>query len=178
MSALEQPYKPHRPPLEDLDPLTDEQRAQFLEILTTNPGIGNIAALRRLELVNPHGYAPTRGQLRRLLEAEEDLAEEAREARGHVWAEIEDGMWQVAKDPDHKDWRHIVQMLAFAHGGRAFRKNAQLEVEHSGNVTVEHERRLTLDDLAAFARTVPGYVESTSEELPAPRAILPAPEDG
>lgn len=177
MSALEQPYKPHRPPLEDLDPLTDEQRAQFLEILTANPGIGNIAALRRLELANPRGYTPTRGQLRRLLEAEEDLADEAREARGHVWAQIEDGMWKVARDPDHKDWRHIVQMLAFAHGGRAFRKNASVEVEHTGNVTVEHERRLTLDDVVAFAEQVTGSRGGAGGVVPAARALLPAPED-
>jgi len=160
-----------------LEPLTDEQRAAFLAAVKKNPKAGNIAALKQLDLVNSNGFSPTRGQLRRLLESEEDLEQEAMEARGHVWAKVESVVWEVAQDKDHPKWDRAAQMLGFARGGPAFGRHDRVEVEHTGVVVVEHERRLTLGDVAALARELAGSGGGVGGVVPVAREILAAPED-
>lgn len=157
MSALEQPaYKPHRPPLDNLEPLTPEQRQRFLDAVKANPKAGNIATLRTLELVNPNGYTPTRGQLRRLLEADEDLEAEAREVRGHVWQKVEAVVWEVALDKDHPKWDKAMTLIGAADGGRRFvpRGRMDVAVEHGGSVDVNNP-----DVAQAIERFTAGVVQ-------------------
>lgn len=57
--------------------ITDKQRSRFLELLHADPQTGTVKALREA------GVEGSRGQIRRLLNEDPDLAAEAREARGY-----------------------------------------------------------------------------------------------
>lgn len=63
-------------PVEQPPIVTAEQRAALVDLLAAEPGIGTVAALRRV------GVEGTKGQLRALVKQDDNLAEELHEARG------------------------------------------------------------------------------------------------
>lgn len=99
--------------------LTDEQRRAFLDHVAANKTVGNVAALRAV------GVQGTRGKLRQLVG--EDLAADAREARGWSLTKVEQTAWDVATDPEHPAWdRANARILKAYHP--AFRDAGRVEL--------------------------------------------------
>lgn len=108
--------------------LTDEQRAAFLAAIQADKTIGNTAALRQA------GVEGTKGQLRSFID--DDLAEQAREARGWNIRAVENVDWEVALDKDHPSGDRARSRLLKAYGGQQFRDQAT--VEHTGQLEVSN----------------------------------------
>lgn len=148
-----------------------EQRETFLGLLRENKSLGLERALREA------GVAGTKGQLSAWLAQDSEIAEQARLARGWNLNSVEGVVWEVALDSDHKHWdRASTRVLKAYHP--AYRDVATVEHEHVGTVTVEHERRLTLNDVVGLARELAGSGDGVVDVVPATRTLLPAPEDG
>lgn len=132
--------------------LTDEQKVAFIAVIahTTEQGetIGNEAALRLI------GVTGSKTSVRASIDDELKLA--AKLARGWDLTRVKDARWGVAVDTKHKDWEKANYSLLRAYGGPEWRDEGTLSIEHGGLVRVEHERRLTLADVAAFARSLDG----------------------
>lgn len=99
------------------------------------------------------------------------LGREAREAiannRGEKWALDDDAPPQI----------RLAYLKAESSRYRQG-DTSNVEVNHGGVVTVEHERRLTIGDLAAYARSLDGPVDRPVGELPAARPLLAEPAEG
>lgn len=70
--------------------LTPARRRRLLELVRGNRQLGNVAALRQV------GLRGTRGELRKLLDGDVDLAEELREARGYGNTQIRNELFRRA----------------------------------------------------------------------------------
>lgn len=111
----------------ELEPvaLTDAQRGKFLDVLRADKYIGNVAALRAA------GVQGTKRDLRDLID--DELLEQAREARGWSLLKVENCTWEVATNPEHPSWdRANARVLKAYHP--AYRDQARVDVNHSGEV--------------------------------------------
>jgi hypothetical protein len=82
----------YKPALHDDDgpppEITDEQRTRFLELIREDPTVGNVPALRQV------GVEGRKSALRALLDADEELVDDARRARGGDDAQIRNAIVQ------------------------------------------------------------------------------------
>ena len=155
----------------DVIELSDEQRFAILEFFAATPDGGYKAALQSI------GIRATKAEARALLHGDEELREARFKAMGLDERSLFKQLGEIAGSESHKDqFRAVTWGLNAIH---RWHENAGVEVDvsHSGNVTVEHERRLTLDDVIGFARKLEGSGDVAGGELPAACPLLPAPED-
>lgn len=141
------------------DPLTPEQRQAFLDVLREHTTIGTIRALRQV------GIKGSKGQLHALID--EDLEEQAREARGWNIRAVEATTWLVAADPTHDAWDRANARILKAYGGPQYRD--RVEHEHAGSLEV------TNTDVAAAIDRFTGQVVRLAERS---RAELAASKPG
>lgn len=107
--------------------LTDVQRRKFLKALADNPALGIRPALRAA------GVTGTGRQLRDLYDTDDELQDQARDARGWNLTTVEGVAWEVAKDKDHPSWDRANSRILKAYHPQ-FRDRTEMDVTHSGSV--------------------------------------------
>jgi hypothetical protein len=154
--------------------LTDDERGKFLDVIRADTTIGNVMALRKA------GIDGNKRDLKQLLD--DELLEQAREARGWSLTAVEQTTWDVAKDKTHPAWdRANARILKAYHP--AFQDTARLELTGRNGEPMQIEGRQTslVEVAAVLARSgaLRGLVElSTSADGGgSDRLALPAPPD-
>lgn len=155
-----QPY-----PTDQLDELTPKQLADMLAVIVAEPNIGTVHAARKA------GVAGSRRQIRSLLAS---YSEEIREARGWNIVQVENTIWDVAKNPEHPSWERAAGRLVKAYGGEQFLENATLEV--TAGVTVER-REVSLQGVLHILADAGALDTRLVDALAASRPVLPAHTD-
>lgn len=150
--------------------VTAKQREKFLSLLRADKSCGIARALHNA------GVAGTTGQLRAYFDADTDLQEDARLARGWNINRVEGVAWEVALDKNHQSWdRANARVLKAYHP--AYRDSAR--IEHTGKdgtpmeVTVEHDYGRLLDKLEQFGIIRRSPDTAHAADLP----VLPARTD-
>jgi hypothetical protein len=158
-------------PVSEVGELSDEQRSAILAWFSENPDGGLKAALKTI------GIRATKDEARALLLADDELRDTRFRAMGLDEVSLIRRIGEIASDHAHKDtFRATMAGLNMFHGWRESTESV-VDVSHSGVVTVEHERRLTIGDVID-ARHLTGSGGGAGGELPAAREVLPAPVDG
>jgi hypothetical protein len=159
--------------------LTTEQRRLFLDTIRADKKLGSREAFRRAG-VTRGPLMLTKKQAKATLDANEGLGDDYEIARGRDLEAVEDGAWEIAKDPENpKQLDAIKFVLENNHDG--YRRHARIEVTGAdgGPVELVHEQRLTLAHVAALAAQLGnGSSASAGGELPAARPLLAASDDG
>lgn len=123
--------------------LTDDVRARFLELLAASPEAGNVVTLAQaFKDCGQHVY---KSEVKPLLD--DDLEQQAREARGWVTNRIEGVRWEVALDKTHTQWeRANLSLLKAYHPAFADRSKLELSGPEGGPIAVE-DRSASLHDV-------------------------------
>lgn len=163
-------------PAEDVPTeLTDEQRATVAAYASDHP---EILGYKRL-LRNALEIRFTKQQADTLVRGDDDLRNAILKRHKLDEASLMTSLGAICADPNNPK-----QLDGLKFGIETYHRNPRLhgvvevDVSHSGNVTVEHERRLTLDDVFSLARQLAGPGDGAVDVVPAARSLLPAPEDG
>lgn len=138
---------------------TDECRQHFLKLLAEDHTRGNVHTL--IEAMHEHGQTIGRGEARKLLD--EDLVQEAREARGWNLNRVEGVRWEVALNPDHNQWDKASYSILRAYHP-AFKDASKLELTGAdgGPVTIE-DRSASLNDVQRVL-TAAGALDSSPDD--------------
>lgn len=150
----------NRTPMPDID-ITDEQRTTFLVLLAEDHTKGDVATLREA------GVEGSRGQLRRLLDTDDDLKIQAREARGWNINRVEGVTWEVAGDKDHPAWIRAVTLILKAYGGPQFRDQTSLELTGKDGGPMEVSTDVS-DAVERFTSAVVRLVERDGQDQAPP----------
>lgn len=123
--------------------LSDDVRARFLQILAEDKEQGNVVALAQaFKDCGQHVY---KSEVKPLLD--DDLEQQAREARGWVTNRIEGVRWEVALDKTHTQWeRANLSLLKAYHPAFAERSKLELTGAEGGPIAVE-DRSASLHDV-------------------------------
>lgn len=163
---------PTRPPA--CMAITAEEQAQYLALLTS--GVSSYKAARQ---VNP-AYT---GRLFRSLAHHDpefgDLLEQAKVDNRDVFREkLRDRIWDraLSPEPDADKIATTVARCELDEFAVLNQQRVELTGRDAGPIEVEHKERLTLDDVARFARQI-GLGADAGGELPAAGGVLPAPAD-
>jgi hypothetical protein len=172
--------------------ISPEQRAQALHLIRKwGRDIGDIRALRAA------GIRGTQGQLRRLLEGDDDLRDDIARARGRAPETIRDEIRRRAIEGVDEPVFYkgdvvghvrkydsgLLQMMAKAHLPE-YREKLEVTGDVQAPVEVAGARITGITDVFALARAVGvGLGEglragATGEPLPAAPDVLPDPRDG
>jgi hypothetical protein len=172
--------------------LTDDEREKFLEAVAKTPTAGNTSLLRQL------GVAGTKGELRAMLAADPDLQSEAREARGYGDNAIRNAMYErgiVGWDETHVTNKGDVYTVR-KYSDRLLAKMADMylpeardvkrvELTGAGGQPVQVEdRSSSLADAVRILVNVGAIAGAAlvggvpSDEVPAARTVLAAPQQG
>ncbi len=123
----------------DLEPaasaLTDKQRATLIAKVQADPYCGLVAAARQA------GVEGSRGQIRRLLDTDQDFQDALQEARGHLINSVASlkvnhllaKLGTVVDDDGHASQLRAIQ---YALGLRGIQVVERIEHEHSGGMEV------------------------------------------
>lgn len=166
--------------------MTPTQREQFLEVIRNDRMIGNKTAAKRI------GVVVTAKGIADEIASDPEFYADYCDARGRNHEEIRaairtraiDGVEEPIYTPTGKlaGMRTVYsdRLLALMAKANLPEYRDRMAIEHTGSgggpVVVQHERRLTLADVALFAGSLTGLGTSPRGELPAAREILAEPQ--
>jgi hypothetical protein len=158
-------------PIADVQELSPEQRRKVVAFYKAHPGAGYKRALQHV------GIRAMWREAKAFLLADEVVREARFAAMGVSEHTVLTTLGEMIADETHKDRFNATKLAMGVLHGFHERSGVDVDVQHGGNVVVEHERRLTLGDLANFARTVDGSGGGPVGELSRAREVLPASAD-
>lgn len=136
--------------------LTDTQRDAYLAALLADHGLGDVPALRQA------GVTGTAGELRRMLDADADLREDAWQARGWDVTPALSALAAVAVDTEHRAWNQGNERWLKIRG---YNGPARIELTGAdGGPLAFEDRSATLDDVARVL-TATGALDGSRDDL-------------